>query len=90
VLLAAANTDVLFWAAILIGAVLSGSFLILSLRKKVFASPDVESDPGTLMEQMRRMEKRGEISKEEFDRVRRKLVEKAAGGDHPDRAKNDR
>lgn len=89
-LLAAANTDVLFWAAILIGAVLSGSFLILSLRKKVFASPEVENDPGTLMEQMRRMEKRGEISSEEFDRVRRKLVERAAGEKRPDREKHDR
>lgn len=84
-LIAAANTDVLFWAAILIGAVLSGSFLILSLRKKVFASSPVEDDPGTLMEQMRRMEKRGEISTEEFNRVRRKLVEKAAGEKRPDR-----
>ena len=89
-LLAAANTDVLFWAAILIGAVLSGSFLILSLRKKVFASPDVENDPGSLMEQMRRMEKRGEISSEEFDRVRRKLVEKAASEMRSDRDKHDR
>lgn len=76
--LAAANVEILVWVAILLGVVLSGSLVILTLRKKVFASPDVESDPGTLMEQMRRMESRGEISTEEFDRVRRKLVEKAA------------
>lgn len=78
VLLAAANLDILIWAAILLGAVLSGSMIILSLRKRVFASPHAENDPGTLMEQMRAMERRGEISSEEFDRVRRKLVEKAA------------
>ncbi|MBL8876028.1 MAG: hypothetical protein JNM86_09570 [Phycisphaerae bacterium] len=78
-ILAAANIDILIWVAILLGVVLSGSLVILTLRKKVFAPPDIESDPGTLMEQMRRMEKRGEISAEEFDRVRRKLVEKAAG-----------
>lgn len=76
--LAAANVEILVWVAILLGVVLSGSLVILTLRKKVFAPSDVESDPGTLMEQMRRMESRGEISTEEFDRVRRKLVEKAA------------
>lgn len=85
--IAAANIDVLFWVAILLGVVLSGSLVILKLRKRVFASPDIENDPGTLMEQMRRMEKRGEISSEEFDRVRRKLVEKAAGEMRSDREK---
>lgn len=83
-LLASANIDILFWVAILLGAVISGSLLILSLRKKVFASPEVENDPSTLMEQMRRMEKRGEISSEEFDRVRRKLVERAVNEKHPE------
>ncbi|MGH7243896.1 MAG: hypothetical protein ACREJD_10800 [Phycisphaerales bacterium] len=83
-LLASANIDVLFWVAILLGAVLSGSLLILSLRKKVFTSSGTDDDPGTLMEQMRSMERRGEISKEEFDRVRRKLVEKAASSKPPD------
>lgn len=85
--LAAANVEILVWAAILLGAVLSGSILILSLRKKVFATQQPEHDPGTLMEQMREMERRGEISREEFDRVRRKLVEKAASGKP---AENDR
>ncbi|MBX3389041.1 MAG: hypothetical protein KF691_06250 [Phycisphaeraceae bacterium] len=76
--LAAANIDVLITVAILLGVVLSGSLLILSLRKKVFAQAKTEADEGSLMEQMRAMESRGELSKEEFDRVRRKLVEKAA------------
>lgn len=82
--LAAANTEILIWVAVLLGAVLSGSLLILSLRKKVFAQSRNDVDEGSLMEQMRAMERRGDISKEEFDRVRRKLVEKAAGP-RPDR-----
>lgn len=85
--LAAANAEILIWVAVLLGAVLSGSLLILSLRKKVFAQSRTEADEGSLMEQMRAMERRGELSKEEFDRVRRKLVEKAAA---PRSNENDR
>ncbi|MFO0860393.1 MAG: SHOCT domain-containing protein [Phycisphaerales bacterium] len=80
--LASANTDVLIWVAVLLGAVLSGSLLILSLRKRVFASPKAPSDPGTLMEQLRDMERRGEITREEFDRVRRRLIEQASAPKH--------
>lgn len=76
--LAAANLDVLFWVAILLGATISGSLVILSLRKRLFAPQQESDDSGTMMENLRAMERRGEISKEEFDRVRRRLVEQAA------------
>lgn len=76
--LAAANLEVLFWVALLLGATISGSLVILSMRKRLFAPHQDTDDPGTMMENLRAMERRGEISKEEFDRVRRRLVEQAA------------
>ncbi|MBS0191248.1 MAG: hypothetical protein U0573_15580 [Phycisphaerales bacterium] len=85
-LLAAANLDVLLWVAILLGATLSGSIVILQLRKRLFAESRREQDPGSLLEQLRAMERKGEISTEEFNRVRNKMVEKVSGGIGPGRS----
>jgi hypothetical protein len=74
----AATNDVLFWVAVLLGAVLSASIAILGLRKSLFAPARREEDSGSLMEQVRAMRERGEMSEAEYDQVRRKLVAKAA------------
>lgn len=88
--LAAANLEVLFWVAILLGVTISGSLVILSMRKRLFAPQRDTDDPGTLMEQMRVMERRGEITKEEFDRVRRRLVDQASGKSRAPERENDK
>ena len=74
----AATNEVLFWVALLLGAVLVASIAILALRKSLFAPPQRGEDPGSLMDQVRAMRERGEISEAEYDQVRRKLVAKAA------------
>jgi len=74
----AATNDVLFWVALLLGAVLAASVAILALRKSLFAPEAKAEDPGSLMDQVRAMRERGEISEAEYDQVRRKLVAKAA------------
>jgi hypothetical protein len=84
-LASSASIDVLIWVGVLLGGVLSGSLIILSMRKSLFAPHDQAGDSGTLMEQMRRMHQRGEISPEEYEKVRRRLVEKASGKRADDR-----
>lgn len=74
----AATNEVLFWVALLLGAVLVASIAILALRKSLFAPPQRGEDPGSLMDQVRAMRERGEISEAEYDQVRRKLVAQAA------------
>jgi hypothetical protein len=74
----AATNDVLFWVAVLLGAVLAASIAILALRKSLLAPARHGEDPGSLMDQVRAMRERGEISDAEYDQVRRKLVAKAA------------
>jgi hypothetical protein len=73
----AASNQVLLVAGLLIAVVLVASIAVLALRKSLFAAPDKPEDPGSLMDQVRAMHQRGEISQDEYDRVRRRLVAQA-------------
>lgn len=85
----AASNQILFVAGLLIAIVLVASIAVLALRKSLFAAPEKPEDPGSLMDQVRAMHKRGEISQDEYDRVRRRLVAQAAGKPSPSEKPSD-
>jgi hypothetical protein len=75
-----ANTpvsSVLFWVAVLIALLLAGAMGVFALRRSILGDRGGVPDHGGLMEQMRRMVDRGEMTQEEFDLARRTIVEKA-------------
>ena len=85
-----ANTRVLVWVGVLLGVVLVGGFFMILLRKKLFAKDSPMEGSASLMESVREMHKKGQISSEEFDRVRKRLARtvretplRSAGGVEP-------
>lgn len=75
---ASSTTSVLIWVGVLIVIAMLGGLVMLAIRRRMFSESDSGADEG-LMEQLRRMVERGEITQEEFDRTRRKIVERASG-----------
>lgn len=66
--------------ALLIAAVIIGGLVVLALRKKFLGEQEPPRQAvGGLLDEMRRMHAAGELSDEEFDRVRKRLARKAAG-----------
>jgi hypothetical protein len=69
--------EVLIWVAVLIGLILIASIAVLILRRRLFA-PDTSDDHGaSMMETLRRMRDRGEISDAEFEKTRTVMIERA-------------
>lgn len=70
----------------LITIALVGGLFIMRARKKLLASENDAANDGLLLDDMRAMLKRGEISQEEFDATRRSMATKlraihGSGGD---------
>jgi hypothetical protein len=61
---------------ILILLVLALGLIALHLRKRLLADDAADASAGSLLEQMRGMLKRGEITQAEFDSMRRRMVER--------------
>ncbi|MFK7883443.1 MAG: hypothetical protein AB8F26_04580 [Phycisphaerales bacterium] len=82
--LAASNsTGVLLWAGILIVVAMIGGFIITMVRRNMLGD-HARDDAGSMMEQMRKMVERGQMTQEEFDLAKKTIIEKArAGIDRP-------
>lgn len=70
-------SSVLLWVVVLIALVLAGAIGVFALRRSILGDRGSGADHGGLMEQMRRMVERGEMTQDEFDLARRTIVEKA-------------
>lgn len=78
-----ANTpvsSVLLWVGVLIAVILVGSLGVFALRRSVLGDAPASGDDAGLMDQMRRMVERGEMTQDEYDKARRTIVEKARAG----------
>jgi len=71
------TTGVLLWAGVLIVVAMIGGIVIVVFRRRMLSNDSGTSD-ATLMEQLRGMVERGEMTPEEFDRARRKIIERAS------------
>jgi hypothetical protein len=75
--------ELLVWSGVLIGVLLFGAYVISRLdrwrKRQMEPADDV---PGHLMS-FREMHERGELSKEEYDRVLRRVAERAGAKPKP-------
>ncbi len=79
-LLAATPTSgVLLWVGVLIVVAMVGGLVMVLVRRSMLGEPPDSGDAG-LMEQLRGMVERGEMTQEEYDLARRKIVERARAG----------
>lgn len=71
-----ASGSILVWIVALIAIVIVGGIAVMVLRKRLLEDRSPSADVGGLMDQLRAMRDRGELSEEEFARARRSLVDK--------------
>lgn len=67
------------WVLVLILAVMALGVAVMVVRRKVLAKEASGADAAGLMESMRRMRDSGQITREEFDAMRRSMARKAKG-----------
>jgi hypothetical protein len=70
--------DVLLWVGVLIAMIMGATIAILIMRKRLLAE-DTQADSGSFMDELREARNRGEITPEEFDATRARLIEKMKG-----------
>lgn len=71
-----AQVQVVVWVVVLIAVVLVAFGVLYFVHKKLFGENKDTTDHEGLMETMRRMKARGEMSPEEFDQAKRALQRK--------------
>ena len=72
-----AATQVFFYLAIVVVVLLVGAVVILFLRRRMTVRESGPAETSSILSQMRQLRDSGQMSKEEFDRVKSKLVSKA-------------
>lgn len=70
----------IMWAMILIVAALVGGLVILAVRKKMLETPSTDIGSEGLFDALKRMRESGEITREEYDAARKRILEKAMEG----------
>lgn len=73
-----AQSDLIIYVGILLLILLAGAVLIFTLRSKLFAKEESEDASMSIMESLRAMHKRGEISTEEYEATRKSMKAKLA------------
>jgi len=70
--------DVLLWVGVLIVLVMAATIVIVYMRKRLLGA-ESEPDAGSFLDELRAARNRGEITPEEFDAARLKMIEKLRG-----------
>lgn len=70
--------DTLIWVVVLIALILVGSLGVFALRRSILGDPAQRTDNAGMLEQLRRMVERGEMSQAEYDQARRAIIQKAS------------
>jgi len=82
----------LVWLSILMGVVIIGGSLLLWLKRKISKEdpPTSHADAGFSLSSLREMRDRGEITSEEYERTRARVIEKVkSAADKPQVGKKD-
>ncbi len=67
---------VVFWLGILIVVTVVGGLVVLAIRKRILAKSTSAGDEASLMDSLRALRDRGEMSNEEFEATRRAMIER--------------
>lgn len=73
------QVGVVVWVGVLIVLLVGAGLGVLWFRRKLLSRQDDPGSQGSLMEDLRRMRDRGQLSKEEFDAARRAMTRRLAG-----------
>jgi hypothetical protein len=65
-----ANTRALFWIGVLIVFTLAAGLVLMAMRRKLFQQQDAADETASLMDQLRAMRQRGELTEAEFNTAR--------------------
>lgn len=71
------RTDALLWIGLIIVVTVLGGFFIMLMRRRLLAPDQPSHESAGLMDTLRGMRDRGEISQVEFEAARRSLIDKA-------------
>lgn len=71
------------WLFVLIVLTVLAGVVIVIVRRRLIEPDAKANSPGSLMEDLRRMRDRGEITQEEYDRTRKTIAARAAGREPP-------
>src|SRR5262245_29173389 len=70
--------SVLIWVMILIAAVVILGLALLWVRRRVLAKPDTSGAPESLLSEFRKARDRGDLTPDEYEALRKKMVERIA------------
>lgn len=70
---------VVLWLGILIVITVVAGLVVLAVRKRILSKSTDGSDEGSLMDSLRGMRDRGEMTSEEFEATRRAMIERLRG-----------
>ena len=79
----ASPVPVLISVLVLIGVLIGATLIVLALRRRLLRKDDASAAPGGMFEELREMHRRGEISGDEYERLRRTIVERVRRGRKP-------
>ena len=70
---------VVLWLGILIVITVVGGLIVLAIRKRILSKSSDAADEASLMDSLRAMRDRGEMTPEEFEATRRAMIERVRG-----------
>lgn len=73
------------WLGALVVATLVLGVILLAMRRRLLDSDDAEPGAGSMLDDLRAMRDRGEISQAEYDHTRKTIAARAAGREPPPR-----
>ncbi|MFI4897361.1 MAG: SHOCT domain-containing protein [Phycisphaerales bacterium JB059] len=76
-------TELWLWVGALIVVSLVFGFVVMAMRRRLLGKTDEGVRPASLLEDLRAMRDRGEISQDEYDSTRATIAARAAGREPP-------
>ncbi len=80
-----APMEIWIWAGALIVASLVFGVVVMTMRRRLLNGSDSAGAPGAMLDELRAMRARGEISQSEYDHTRSSIAARAAGREPPPR-----
>lgn len=77
--------SVLLWVGVLVAVCVAGGLVMVAVRRKMLAE-DSRRDDGSMLDHLRDQVARGELSQDEFDAIKRRVVARLAEQMAPDKA----
>jgi hypothetical protein len=71
------TTDVILWSLLLIGLIVAGWLTVWQVKRRLQKTDDVLGNAGFTLSDLRRLHKSGQMSDEEFEKAKARVVDAA-------------